>query len=167
MRGSTPVEKEMLKVGIAEYKIASYPQSLMTIGLGSCVGIAIYDPVNRIGGLSHIMLPDSSFFTGEKNPGKFADLAIPLMVEELRKAGSTQYLQAKIAGGASMFSFSKATSHSQIGERNTEAVRRILNDLKIPLLAAETGGSAGRTMWLDLEKLSVCIRAVGSEVKEV
>lgn len=158
--------KEEIKVGISEYKVATQPQTLMTIGLGSCVGIAIYDPVKRIGGLSHIMLPDSTAFKGERKIEKFADLALPQMVAEMQKKQKLQ-LVAKIAGGASMFKFTKTAPHNQIGQRNVEAVQKVLQELGIPLLAVDTGGSAGRTMWLDLHQMTVRVRTVYSETIEL
>ena len=100
-----------IKVGISDYKIARAPKQIMTVGLGSCIGTIIYDERNKIGGLSHIMLPDSSQFVGHSQIkiAKFADLALPAMVEELSKQTSTPMFRfkAKIVGGASMFSFSE------------------------------------------------------------
>lgn len=159
-------EKREIKVGISEYGVAAHPDTLMTIGLGSCVGIAIYDPLKKVGGLSHIMLPDSTAFKGEQKTGKFADLAIPQMVAEMQQKQKLQ-LVAKIAGGASMFQFTKTTPQSQIGQRNVEAVQQVLKELGIPILAADTGGSAGRTMWLDLEKMTLRVRSAYSETKEL
>lgn len=158
--------KKEWKVGIGEYQLATNPDILMTIGLGSCVGIALYDPVKRVGGLSHIMLPDSTSFKGEQKAGKFADLALPKMVAELQQRQKLQ-LVAKIAGGASMFPFTKTTPQTQIGARNVEAVERVLKELGIPILAADTGGSAGRTMWLDLEQMTLRVRTAYSETKEL
>lgn len=146
-----------IKVGISDYKVTSPPNTLITLGLGSCVGIAIYDRLTKVGGLSHIMLPDSSQFKGEKKVEKFADLAIPSMVEEISRGKGTRNLRAKIAGGASMFNFS-SNPNMAIGERNIQAVIRILEELKIPIIGQDTGGSTGRTMLVDLVDFSVSIR---------
>ncbi|NLY46747.1 MAG: chemotaxis protein CheD, partial [Tissierella sp.] len=97
---------EEIRVGISDYKVSVSPNRLITLGLGSCVGVAIYDKVTKKGGLSHIMLPDSTFFTRDMKPEKFADLALPMMVEEISKSKVNRNLVAKIAGGASMFNFS-------------------------------------------------------------
>ncbi|MGO1468769.1 MAG: chemotaxis protein CheD, partial [Tissierella sp.] len=105
-----------IRIGIADYKVSSSPDKLITLGLGSCVGIAIYDSKTKIGGLSHIMLPDSRSFTKEIKVEKFADLAIPTMIKEITKGKTSKNLVSKIAGGASMFSFSKNTNN--IGQRN-------------------------------------------------
>lgn len=160
------MEKE-LKVGISDYKIGEAPQSLFTIGLGSCVGIAIYDPTTRVGGLSHIMLPDSSMFNGEKKIEKFADLAIPHMVSELAKKTPKRRLVAKIAGGSSMFKNSLNTPQANIGLRNVAAVETILKQQGIPILANHTGGSMGRSMFFDLHTLQVKVRMGNREIFEL
>lgn len=157
------MEKE-LKVGISDYKIGEAPQSLFTIGLGSCVGIAIYDPTTRVGGLSHIMLPDSSMFKGEKKIEKFADLAIPHMVSELAEKVPKRRLVAKIAGGSSMFQNALNTPQANIGLRNVAAVETILKQQGIPILANHTGGSMGRSMFFDLYTLQVKVRMGNREI---
>lgn len=153
-----------IKVGISDYKVARMPNTLMTIGLGSCVGVAIYDPKTKIGGLSHIMLPDSESFKTVNKIEKFADLAIPQMVSEIRNQTKNQQLIAKIAGGASMFQLSDAAYQGSIGERNVLAVEKSLKKLDIPLLGNHTGGNMGRTMIVDLETFTVTIRMVNREI---
>lgn len=153
-----------IKVGISDYKVARMPQTLMTIGLGSCVGIAIYDPKTKIGGLSHIMLPDSSSFKDATKIEKFADLAIPQMVSEIRKETKNQNLIAKIAGGASMFQTANDSYIGSIGERNVAAVEQSLKLLNIPLLGTHTGGNMGRTMIVDLSTFTVKVRMVSREI---
>lgn len=152
-----------IKVGISDYKVTKAPNKLITLGLGSCVGIAIYDKRTKIGGLSHIMLPDSSLFFRDIRPEKFADLAIPKMVEEISNGKGTENLVAKIAGGASMFSFSDE-KNGNIGKRNVIAVEKKLKELGIPILAKHTGGNMGRTMIVDLEDFTVNIRMVNREL---
>ncbi|WP_192986198.1 chemotaxis protein CheD [Carnobacterium mobile] len=153
-----------IKVGISDYKVARMPNTLMTIGLGSCVGVAIYDPKTKIGGLSHIMLPDSESFKTVNKIEKFADLAIPQMVSEIRNQTKNQKLIAKIAGGASMFQLSDDAYQGSIGERNVLAVEKSLKKLGIPLLGNHTGGNMGRTMIVDLETFTVKIRMVNREI---
>lgn len=155
--------EEAIKVGIGDYKVANAPQSLITVALGSCVGIALYDPISKVGGLSHIMLPDSTAFRGEKKVEKFADLAIPSLVEDLKKIGASPRLEAKIAGGASMFKLKNSIAREQIGQRNIAAVKQVLSDLRIPIIGEHTGEDYGRTMWLDLEDLSVTVRTAQRE----
>lgn len=154
-----------IRIGIADYKVSSSPDKLITLGLGSCVGIAIYDSKTKIGGLSHIMLPDSRSFTKEIKVEKFADLAIPTMIKEITKGKISKNLVSKIAGGASMFSFSKNTNN--IGQRNIEAVKIILKDLNIPIISSDTGGKIGRTMVVDLENFYVSIKNGSKEIKRL
>ena len=153
-----------IKVGIADYQLAKPPDKLITLGLGSCVGIAIYNDQDKIGGLSHIMLPDSTFFMKEIKSEKFADLAIPQMVEEITKGRTTRKLVAKIAGGASMFNFPDKKLNNNIGERNIQAVQKKLKELGIPILASHTGGSIGRTMIVDLNDFTVKIRTANRQI---
>lgn len=151
-----------IRIGIADYKTSNSPDKLITLGLGSCVGIAIYDSKNKKGGLSHIMLPDSTSFTKDIKVEKFADLAIPSMVKEITNGGSNRGLIAKIAGGASMFSFSNNSNN--IGQRNVEAVEKILKELNIPIISSDTGGKIGRTMVVDLDDFSVSIKNGSKEI---
>ncbi|MCM0599945.1 chemotaxis protein CheD [Periweissella fabalis] len=151
---------EQLHAGIAEYKIGQEPFTLAALGLGSCVATVIYDAQHHIGGISHIMLPDSTAFSAAQitNPAKFANLALPQMVTELRAAGATGPLTAKIAGGAQMF---KTTSKQlNIGQRNIMAVQATLAELAIPIIAQHVGGTQGRTMIVDLADFSTMIRIV-------
>lgn len=149
---------EVKKVKISDYKIATFPETLMTVALGSCVGIAIYDPVTKIGGLSHVMLPDSTVFKAPHKTEKFADLAIPQMVQEIKAKTNSAPLVAKIAGGASMFQLTNSGNGEGIGERNIKAVIATLNALNIPIVAEHTGSNIGRTMVVELEDFKVTIR---------
>lgn len=153
-----------IKVGISDYKVAEAPDKLITLGLGSCIGIAIYNRKTRRGGLSHIMLPYSVDFRDSSNIAKFADLAIPAMVEDIKQGSLDPRLVAKIAGGASMFNFSE-TPGGSVGKRNTEAVEKILKDLRIPIIGQDTGGNVGRTMIVNLDSFDVNIRMVNGKIK--
>lgn len=156
------------QVGIAELKVAGRPGRLITLGLGSCVGGALFDPATGGGGLLHIMLPDSTQFSNVTKPAKFADLGIPLLVSEIRRnGGRTNNLQAKLAGGAQMFSGLNEKFLLNIGERNTAMARQVLRSLRIKILAEEVGGNRGRTMILDTVSGGVLIRTVGAQVKVI
>lgn len=147
-------------VGLADYKIGKPPNKLMTIGLGSCVGICIYDLSAQIGGLAHIMLPS---FQGKKidNPAKYADSCIPLMIGELLKMGvNRSRLNAKIAGGASMLSLVGDSPLFKIGEQNAEKVRLELRKAGIPLISFDVGGSFGRTISFDLKTGELFIKTI-------
>ena len=157
-----------IKVGIADLNIVLDPGAIMTIGLGSCIGIALYDKTNKVAGLAHIMLPDSTQFKNNASPMKFADLAIPMLIEKMEKQGcSKRNLIAKIAGGASMFNFSDKSIISDIGKRNSEAVKKTLKEKDIRIIAEETGGNKGRTMILQAKDGSVILKVVGQGIIEL
>jgi chemotaxis protein CheD len=159
---------EELKVGIADYKVARAPVKIITLGLGSCVGVTLFDPNNKVGGMVHIMLPDSTQFKRATNPAKYADLAIPLLLEEVLKLGARRSsLQAKIAGGAQMFSFADKSTSLNIGQRNAEMAKYMLNKLGIKLFAEDTGKNYGRTMILDTATGDVLIRTAGFPLKKL
>lgn len=153
------------RVGIADLNVVSPPDSLITIGLGSCVGIALYDKSRKIAGLAHIMLPDSHNFKSENTPYKFADLAIPLLIKKMEGMGCRKNnIRAKIAGGASMFNFSDKNIVSEIGKRNTEAVRKKLKEEGIPIDGEHVGGNKGRTMSIDSNTGDVYIKIIGKDI---
>jgi chemotaxis protein CheD len=151
-----------IRIGIAEYKISQAPDQLITVGLGSCIGTIIYDEHTKIGGLSHIMLPDSSPFANRPNlnPAKFADLGIPQMVAEMKKQIFFPHFKAKIVGGANMFNFKSNSISQNIGQRNIAAVKTALKKLKIPIIASHVGGNCGRTMIVDLNTFQVTVKIV-------
>jgi chemotaxis protein CheD len=145
-------------VGIAEYKATHSPNRLMAYGLGSCVGIVLYDQHTKIGGLAHIMLPSSRFYSQVALPGKFADTAIDALLSEMKKMGCRQEkLFSKIVGGANMFS-SISQNSVPVGLRNVAAVREKLKECGIPILAEQVGGTCGRTVIFDLLSGQVEIR---------
>lgn len=152
-----------IRVGIADMNLVMPPDMIMTIGLGSCIGIAIYDNQNKIAGLAHIMLPDSTQFKEVNNPYKFADLAIPILLKKMEENGAKRRnLVAKIVGGASMFNFSDKNIVSDIGKRNAESVKDVLKQKeKIPIIAEEVGGNKGRTMIVNPFNGEVTVKIVG------
>lgn len=159
---------ELIKVGMADYKIGNNPASIISYGLGSCVGIALFDPVTKVGGLAHIMLPDSTQARSTENPAKFADTAIPKMLDDMIRAGAVRTrVTAKIAGGAQMFKFANATDIMRVGERNAESVKIVLKKLGLQLLAEDTGGNYGRTVELKLESGLYRVKTIDKGEKEL
>jgi chemotaxis protein CheD len=151
-----------IKVGMADLNICVSPDSIITLGLGSCVGIAIRDPITKIGGLAHIMLPDSTTIRNNSNIPKFADTGIEELVKQIVRRGADRgRLVAKIAGGAQMFGFQSNSEMVRVGERNVEATKRKLGQLRIPILAEDTGKNFGRTVIFYPETGDFVIRAVG------
>ncbi|MBD5472337.1 MAG: chemotaxis protein CheD [Lachnospiraceae bacterium] len=159
---------EVIKVGMADLKTCSGEDAVTTLGLGSCVGIAIRDPATGVGGLAHIMLPDSKEIRNNQNRPKFADTGIEDLVKEIvLKGGNRSRLVAKIAGGAQMFSFGSKSTMIRVGERNVEASKRKLSELRIPLLAEDTGKTYGRTVVFYPKTGDFLIRAVGMPEKVI
>lgn len=154
---------EIIKVGMADLNICFSPDGLTTLGLGSCVGIALRDPVLKIGGLAHVMLPDSTAIRGGSlNIPKFADTGIEELVRRMEEKGAKRSrMTAKLAGGATMFSFQNKSDLVKIGQRNVEASKKKLAELKIPILASDTGENYGRTVIFYPETGDYVIRAVG------
>lgn len=157
-----------IKVGMADLKVCNSPDSLTTLGLGSCVGVALRDPITKIGGLVHVMLPDSTAIRNNANVAKFADTGIEELVKQMVDKGATKgKLVAKIAGGAQMFSFSSTNDLVKVGERNVEATKKKLAELHIKILAADTGENYGRTVVFYPETGDLVIRAVGKTEKTI
>lgn len=157
-----------VKVGIADLNLVLDPGTIMTIGLGSCIGIALYDKTLKVAGLAHIMLPDSTQFKSNTNPMKFADTAIPILIEKMEKEGCRKRnLIAKIAGGASMFNFTDKSIISDIGKRNSEAVKKALKYESVPIISEEIGGNKGRTMILYSSDGKVVLKVVGQGIIEI
>ena len=153
---------EIIKVGMADLNIIKSPGILTTLGLGSCVGIALYDKFNKIAGLAHIMLPSSKEIKNNENKAKFADTGIELLIEMMVKEGAKkENLTAKVTGGSQMFSFNNNNSVLKIGERNVTATKEKLNDLNIRIISEDTGGNYGRTIELNAEDGSLLIKTIG------
>lgn len=152
----------IIKVGMADLQTAKHPAVLTTLGLGSCVGIALYDPVKKISGLAHIMLPSSLQARNNSNIAKFADTAIVRLLDEMLKLGASRNsIVAKLAGGAQMFQFADSSDIMRIGARNVVASKEILNELKIRIVSEDTGGNYGRTIELYSDDGRLLIKTIG------
>jgi chemotaxis protein CheD len=160
---------EIIKVGIADMNIVKVPDLIRTTGLGSCVGVVMYDQARELAGMVHIMLPDSSLSRAEPlNKAKFADTAIKELLNALIKKGARQSgLRAKIAGGAQMFQFSGSSDMMRIGPRNVEAVLQELKELRIPVIAQDVGGNSGRTIEFNPKTGLMHIRTVNKGNSEI
>lgn len=152
---------EKIRVKIADYKISSSPDILVSFGLGSCVGISLYDFETRIGGLAHILLPSTASFKDDEHEGKYADRAVKAMLREMKDKGCiSERIVAKLAGGASMFQNINVNDQKQVGERNVEAVLEQLELLGIEVVSSDTGGNHGRTIELNLENGELSIKSL-------
>lgn len=157
---------EVIKVGMADLNICKNPNIITTLGLGSCIGIALYDPITKVGGLAHIMLPDSTKMRNNSNIAKFADTGIEELVKRVVAAGASKTrLVAKIAGGAKMFEVSGLSDIGNVGARNAEASKQKLKELGIRLIAEDTGLNYGRTVELHCDTGDYYIKSVGKPVK--
>lgn len=130
----------------------------MTVGLGSCVAIALHDALARVGGLAHVLLPQV-IGQGEPNRAKFASTAVPLLIEDMRALGASGPFVAKLAGGASLFGPLMAIGGT-IGARNIEAARAALEDARVPVIGEDVGGVAGRTVILDVGTGTLLVKTV-------
>lgn len=162
------MENKIVKVGMADLNVVKLPDSLTTLGLGSCVGIGLYDKTNKIAGLAHIMLPSSKEIKNNSSKPKFADSGIEELVELMVKGGADRSsLVAKIAGGSQMFNFNSNNDILRIGERNVKATKEKLSELKIRIIAEDTGGNFGRTIVLSSNDGSLHIRTIGHGEKTI
>ncbi len=162
-------ELSTVSVGIGELQVTKNPSTVLTAyGLGSCVGVSLYDPVSRVAGLAHVMLPSSREVSHKTAGYKFADLAVPALVQKVLKLGATRGgLVCKLAGGAQMLAAPGNGNGFRIGERNVEAVVNALRQYQIVPQAMDTGGGHGRTVRLVVETGQVLVRSAGGKMVEL
>lgn len=140
--------KEVYELRVGDYKVVSDSGVIKTAGVGSCMVICLYDKQNKIGAMSHCMLPDRTSTDNSSEIGKYIAETIPKMYEEMkRKGANSENIKAKLVGGASMFSI---FDHNKIGENNLTKAHEVLKDLKIPIKEEATGGSTGRRVSFDI-----------------
>ena len=162
--GPNDLPEECQNVPIGQWKVAKAPVGLRSI-LGSCLGVVLYDRLGQVGSLAHILLPDSRGATD--NPGRYADTAVPAMVAELcrmRGPAIKSSLQARIAGGAKMI---ESEGGIAIGEANHQAVRKVLDQLKIVVIASDIGGDSGRNIILNTKTGRLFGKRPGAEYYEI
>jgi len=153
-----------IKVGMADLNTCASPDTITTLGLGSCVGVVLWDAEKKVCGMVHVMLPDSTAITNNQNVAKFADTGVEECLKRVLQLGAKrERLIAKIAGGSQMFSANSNSPLLRVGDRNVEAVKKKLNELKIPLVAEDTGKNYGRTVVFHPETGGYYIRAIGQE----
>ncbi len=152
-----------IKVSMADLKVAKAPDSLTTLGLGSCIGLTLYDPASKIGGLVHYMLPDSTKLRNNTNIAKFGDTGIRELYNQMIKMARIpdEWLQ-RLPVELRCLRCRNSTV-GNVGDRNTDMARHVLAELKIPLKAQDTGLNYGRTVILDCETGDYIIKAVGKE----
>jgi chemotaxis protein CheD len=159
-------ESVEIRVKVADYAVAA-TGTISTIGLGSCVAIILYDARAHVGGMAHVLLPNETMSRDRSNPAKFPATAVPLLLGEMRLLGGrVERIRAKIVGGASMFGNLIPSGGINVGERNIAAVRGVLSQAKIPIIAEDVGADHGRSVFLFLDDGRVEVRSLkkGSSV---
>jgi len=156
-------------IGISDMNVVKNGGSIITYALGSCVGVALYDGVNNIAGLAHILLPSSSdAYENDINILKYVDTAVPELVRRMEGAGaSLYYLEAKIAGGAHMFPLDETGDQFHIGEKNVKMARTVLKKLGIKIKAEDVGSNYGRTVEIFSDTGIYRIRAISKGIKDI
>jgi chemotaxis protein CheD len=150
---------DRVHVKIGEIKIARCQGTLYTVGLGSCIAVALYDPKERVAGLAHVMLPEET--NRNHTPGRFAPTAIPETIRLMETAGARpRGVFARLIGGAAMFESVLPTEGLRLGARNIEAVRAALKEAEIPIRGEDVGGTFGRTVYFTAGDGKIVVRAV-------
>ena len=140
-----------VRIKVADYAVRQGAHVLTTIGLGSCVAIALYDRDTQVGALAHILLPNQAMSRETANPAKFPETIVPLMLDEMRALGARNGgVSAKIVGGASMFGQLVSNTGINVGERNVGATRDALAAAGVPIIAEDTGLDYGRSVYFHL-----------------
>lgn len=161
-------QQETVVVGLGEMQVSKEPSVVLTcLGLGSCISLCAYDPASKIAGMAHIVLPSSEGRDAGKSP-KYADTAVPALVEEMRKLGASERrLIVKMAGGAQMSNGAGSSAIFKIGERNIEIAKATLAKHKIRLVSSELGGKNGRTVKLHVDSGRVSVTTKGSASTDI
>ncbi|MFA8437480.1 chemotaxis protein CheD [Pueribacillus sp. YX66] len=159
---------QIIKVGLAEIKTARPPHILRTSGLGSCVGVVVYNEKLHLAAMAHVMLPDSSLARDKPfREGKYANTAVQTLHEMLTHHDVLGRLKAKIAGGSQMFQFQSDNELMRIGKRNIDAVKDHLLKFNIQLVAEDVGGNTGRTIEFNPETFMLSVRKVNAGTIEI
>lgn len=168
---TTPVLKDevMIATGLGEMHVSNDPVVVLAcLGLGSCIGVSAYDPVARVGGMAHVVLPQGSEEDCKKTPAKFANSALPYLIAEMEKNGALKRrIIIKIAGGAKIINNVPARSVLDIGHRNIEAIRLAFTENELEIKAQDLMGSLGRSMWLHIETGITRVRTTTGPVTEL
>ena len=155
-----------IAIGLAELTLSKNTDDvLVAFGLGSCIGVGIYDPVLRLGGMLHAVLPKSA--DNSELTSKYVDSGILMLLDKMIKAGANQSrLIIRMAGGANMLNVSSLSSSFDIGNRNIDAARQTFEKLGIRLKGEEVGGKIGRTFRLYIADGRMTLRMMGEQEKD-
>lgn len=154
------------RMGEVAFSSPSLPE-VRALGLGSCIGLCMFDPVVKVGCIVHIMLPEARL-NGQDQPAKYADTAVPYVIEQMGARGAVKSrLRTAIVGGAQLFSFEGAGARLDVGKRNAEAVKRLLAASKVRLVAEDIGGKSGRTVTLSATTGDVVVKQAGTDERRL
>ncbi|MBQ9628703.1 MAG: chemotaxis protein CheD [Synergistaceae bacterium] len=156
-------------LGMADLMVIRAPIKLVTLGLGSCIGLVVYDSTAKVAGMAHIMLPNSRGLMGSEKVGKFADTAVPALIDAMEKQGAVKSrIKAKLAGGAQMFALpGMSADFLTVGAKNVTETKKRLSLLRIALIAADTGGNKGRTIEFSTSNWMLKVKTLGKGVSEI
>lgn len=154
-------------VGVAQSAVRRHNGLLISHGLGSCVAIILYDPSTQTAGLAHILLPNESYSRERSRAAKFADTAVPHLVQDMRRAGARGAMHARLVGGASMFGALLTTTGINMGSRNVASARAALERAGIALIGEDVGGDFGRTVSVTVADGVVTVRSVDRGTREL
>jgi chemotaxis protein CheD len=149
-----------ITVGIADYAIGDRGTTLATIGLGSCVAIALHAPGAAVGALAHVLLPNALLSGLPNTPGKFASTALPVMLRRMRELGATDDVQARLVGGASMFPALLPPGAVSLGARNIASARAACAEHGIEIVGEDVGGGHGRSAYFDVGAGTLLVRSM-------
>jgi chemotaxis protein CheD len=155
-------------VRVADLRAAGAGSVLITVGLGSCVAVALHDAQARVGGLAHVLLPSPALSRTQDAPGKFPQTALPQLLDLMSQIGAVRRrITARLAGGASMFGNIAPTGTIQMGERNVIACRQVLQELGVPVVGEAVGGDFGRTVRLEVDSGRVDVSSIRHAVQHL
>ena len=153
---------------VADWAVENGEATIITLGLGSCVACVLHDPVAKVGGLAHILLPSQTLARDRTNPAKFPETAVPLLLTELKRLGATtEGIRARLVGGAAMFANLGSPGVAMMGERNVQATKDALKLARIPVVGEDTGAGYGRSVYFHLPSCRLEVRSVQHGVREL
>ncbi|MEE8413129.1 MAG: chemotaxis protein CheD [Dehalococcoidales bacterium] len=160
---------QTISVGLGEVTVSKDPlKNLACFGLGSCISLCACDPVAKVAGMAHIVLPQSKPGTGDRAATKYADIAVPILFEDMSKSGALKSnIIVKLVGGAQMIQTAGFSNILDMGNRNLEATRQVLKKEGVRITAEDIGGSQGRSVWLSVATGEVMVRTAGKELKKL
>jgi chemotaxis protein CheD len=159
---------DSVSVGLGECRTAAKSGHMSVRGLGSCVAIVLHDPERKIGGIAHVVLPSHTLARDQSMPAKFADTAVPHLLQELRDRGARDDgLVVRLIGGASMFAPLNPSSNVHMGTRNVAACRQAVAAAGLTVVGEDVGGETGRSLLFDVEEGTVTVRSLGQDVRYV